>query len=340
MKQKLLLNALILLASIFSVQNAVAQGQDIVKDSTGLLGDNFCLEGALTLFKQASSLEAFEEALNREGNNINNLDLNEDGEIDYVRVVDNMEGNLHAIALQVPFSKSESQDIAVIAIEKTGDEQAVLQIIGDETLYGEDYFVEPFDEGASGGNGGPSADLEFRRVVVNVWLWPSVRFIYRPGYRVWVSPFGWGVYPRWWRPWRPRPWRVFYPRTVVYRPRYHVVRTPRVVRAHRVYTPRRTTSRVVVAKSTTRVRTTARGTTVTKTSTPRRTTVTKTSTTVGKKNNGTVGARKKTTTVSKTNRGKTTTTRKRTTTTKAKKKGNTVTRSRTKTTKTRKRKKN
>lgn len=329
MKQNLLLNALILFAFIFSAQSIAAQNDDISQDSTGLLGDNFSLEGALTLFKQAASLEAFEEALNKEDNNVNNLDLNEDGEIDYVRVVDNMEGDLHAIALQVPISSSESQDIAVIAIEKTGDEQAILQIIGDETLYGEDYFVEPFDEGASGGNGGPSADLEFRRIVVNVWLWPSVRFIYRPGYSVWVSPFRWGVYPRWWRPWRPSPWRVFYPRTVVYRPRYHVVRTPRVVRAHRVYTPRRTTSRVVVARSTTRVRTT-----------PRRTTVTRTTTTVGKKRNGTVGAKKKTTTVSKTKRGKTTTTRKRTTTTKARKKGNTVTRSRTKTSKTRKRRKN
>ena len=329
MKQNLLLNALILFAFIFSAQSIAAQNDDISQDSTGLLGDNFSLEGALTLFKQAPSLEAFEEALNKEDNNVNNLDLNEDGEIDYVRVVDNMEGDLHAIALQVPISSSESQDIAVIAIEKTGNEQAVLQIIGDETLYGEDYFVEPFDEGASGGNGGPNADLEFRRIVVNVWLWPSVRYIYRPGYRVWVSPFRWGVYPRWWRPWRPSPWRVFYPRTVVYRPRYHVVRTPRVVRAHRVYTPRRTTSRVVVARSTTRVRTT-----------PRRTTVTRTTTTVGKKRNGTVGAKKKTTTVSKTKRGKTTTTRKRTTTTKARKKGNTVTRSRTKTTKTRKRRKN
>lgn len=329
MKQNLLLNALILFAFIFSAQSIAAQNDDISQDSTGLLGDNFSLEGALTLFKQAASLEAFEEALNKEDNNVNNLDLNEDGEIDYVRVVDNMEGDLHAIALQVPISSSESQDIAVIAIEKTGDEQAILQIIGDETLYGEDYFVEPLDEGASGGNGGPSADLEFRRIVVNVWLWPSVRFIYRPGYSVWVSPFRWGVYPRWWRPWRPSPWRVFYPRTVVYRPRYHVVRTPRVVRAHRVYTPRRTTSRVVVARSTTRVRTT-----------PRRTTVTRTTTTVGKKRNGTVGAKKKTTTVSKTKRGKTTTTRKRTTTTKARKKGNTVTRSRTKTSKTRKRRKN
>ncbi len=229
------------------------QAQDNSATETGYPGDHFSLEGALDLFEKAKSPEDFEKLLNTEDNNVNNLDLNEDGDIDYIRVVDNMEGDVHAIVLQVPVSKTESQDIAVIEIEKTGKESAILQIIGDETIYGEQKIVEPFEEAANGGKGGPSVNMATVKRVVIVWHWPCVRFIYAPGYRVWRSPWYWGYYPGWWRPWRPRPWRSFYNTTLVFRPRFRVVSTHRVVKAHRVYTPKRKTSKVVHTRTTTRV---------------------------------------------------------------------------------------
>lgn len=223
------------------------------EDSTGLPGDHFSLEGALDLFKKAASPEDFEKRLNTESNYVNNLDLNEDGEIDYIRVIDHRDGDLHAIVLQVPVSAEESQDVAVIEIEKQGPEEAILQIVGDEDLYGESRIVEPFEEEVQRGGRGPSADMKIYRLVVNVWAWPTVRFVYRPSYVVWVSPFRWGYYPNWWRPWRPRPWRAFSVRHVHYRTSYHVVRTHRVVRAHKIYTPRRKSSTIVRTRTTTRV---------------------------------------------------------------------------------------
>ena len=226
----------------------------ITTDSTGLPGDHFSLEGALELFKKANSLEAFEKALNTESNHVNNLDLNEDGDIDYIRVIDNMEDDVHAIVLQVPVSKEESQDIAVIEIEKQGDEEAILQIIGDADIYGEEVIAEPFEEeSAKGSKGGMSVDMGINRIIVNVWFWPSVRFVYAPGYRPWRSPWYWGYYPKYWRPWRPLSWHRYHVHVKVYRPRYRVVTTHRVVRAHRVYTPRRTHSKVVHTRTTTRV---------------------------------------------------------------------------------------
>src|SRR5689334_25152032 len=93
-------------------------------DSTGLPGDNFSLQGALEMFKKASSPEEFEKLINEKDNGVNNLDLNEDGETDYIRVIDKSEKDAHAFILQVPVSTSESQDIAVIELEKTGDETA------------------------------------------------------------------------------------------------------------------------------------------------------------------------------------------------------------------------
>ena len=225
-------------------------------DSTGLAGDHFSLEGALELFKKAKSPEAFEKLLNQEDQSINNLDLNEDNQVDYIRVIDHMKDNVHALVLQVPLNENESQDIAVIEIEKTGRESAILQIIGDPDVYGEEIIVEPFEEEGQGGKGGPDIEeMRVARVVVNVWFWPSVRFVFAPGYRVWVSPWRWARYPTWYRPWRPLAWRVYQPRTVVYRSRFHVVSTHRVVRAHRIYTPVRIYSPTVKSRTTRVVKT-------------------------------------------------------------------------------------
>ena len=136
-----------LLGLLFMVDKVNAQQKSEVDfaDSTGLPGDNFSLQAALATFKTSTSLEDFEKKLNSKDNEVNNIDLNGDGKIDYIRVVDYVKDNAHAIVLQVPVSKTESQDIAVIELEKDGDKSAFLQIIGDEDIYGESTTVEPVD---------------------------------------------------------------------------------------------------------------------------------------------------------------------------------------------------
>jgi hypothetical protein len=217
-------------------------------DSTGLPGDNFSLSGAIEMLKEAKNLENFEKLINTESNYVNNLDLNEDGETDYVKVIDNTDGDVHAIVLQVPVSKRESQDIAVIEIEKTGDKEAILQIIGDEDIYGENIIVEPFEEEGQGNKGGHN--MMPVRLVVNVWGWSSIKVVYRPAYVPYVSPFYWKYYPKWWTPWRPHPWKWHYTRRSHFRTHHHVIHTHRVVRAHKVYTPVRVVSPVVKTKNT------------------------------------------------------------------------------------------
>lgn len=231
----------IILSLVIGAYSLPSQAQDITApDSTGLLGDGLDLTAVLDLFKDAESLEQFEEDLNKEKTGINNLDLNEDGETDYIRVEDQMDGDVHAIILQVAVNTSESQDIAAIEIEKTGAEEASLQIVGDEEIYGEDYIVEPLDNSAE-----KSPNPLMSRVIVNVWLWPSVRFIYTPGYKRWVSPWRWAVYPKWWKPWRPVRWGIYHRRHVVFHRSYRVVRVHRCARAHAVYRSHRRTSAVV-----------------------------------------------------------------------------------------------
>ncbi len=218
-------------------------------EPTDMPGDNFSLEGALSLFQKSNSPEHFEELLNKKDNNVNNLDLDDDGYIDYIRVIDNKEKNAHALVLQVPISKKEQQDIAVIVIEKTSDKYAELQIIGDEDIIGEELVVEPLDiEGTNDSRGGPNDSYQLNRIVVNVWLWPSVRYIYTPTYRPYISPWHWGYYPRGWKTWRPLSWGIFSSKTAHFRVGVRIAPVVRVKTARAIYRPRRTTSVTVVKR--------------------------------------------------------------------------------------------
>ncbi len=227
--------------------NSVSAQQPEI-DSTGHPGDNFSLQGALEMFRKSGTPEEFEKLINSENNNVNNLDLNGDGESDYIRVIDKSDKDLHALVLQVPVSETESQDIAVIEIEKTGESSAVLQIIGDEEIYGEQIIAEPVEKGGDQAyyqynyeknQHGPLTNFDelSYRMIVNVWLWPSVRFMYAPAYRPWISPWRWRHYPAWWRPWRPLAWHSWQPRHAIYHRHFVFVNTHRVVRAHSFYRP-------------------------------------------------------------------------------------------------------
>ncbi len=248
------LKQLLLIFICFAATTVTATAQT---DSTGLPGDNFSLQGALEMFKQASSIEEFEKLINQSDKNVNNLDLDGDGDVDYIKVISKADKDVHAFILQVAVSATENQDIAVIELEKTGDTMAMLQIIGDDEIYGQQTIVEPSDEGdeemadADYTPGGPSADFyKPVRVIVNVFYWPSVRFVFRPAYVPWVSPWKWRHYPGWWKPWRPVSWHVFHPRRMHYSNHCAIVRTHRVVKAHRIYKPYRASSVTVRTKTT------------------------------------------------------------------------------------------
>ncbi|MFT3823874.1 MAG: hypothetical protein QM731_08130 [Chitinophagaceae bacterium] len=243
----------VLLCSALAISSLSVQAQDeSSQDSTGLPGDNFSLAGALELFKKAASPEQFEKLLNSEDNKVNNLDLNGDGQIDYIRVIDKKENDVHVLVLQAVVSDKENQDIAVIELEKTGNENAVLQIVGDEDIFGEETIVEPDGENSSAmlesadylAAHGPNSTIENTTtgIIVNVWAWPCVRFVYAPAYTVWASPFTWIHRPIWWRPWRPLAWHVYHPFRVRYRATYVVAPVHRVTVARTIYRPVRVTS--------------------------------------------------------------------------------------------------
>ena len=80
---------------------ALSFSSNAQQDSTGMPGDNFSLQGALEMFKQSGSPEEFEKLINTEDKNVNNLDLNGDGDIDYIKVIDKSANDVHAFILQI-----------------------------------------------------------------------------------------------------------------------------------------------------------------------------------------------------------------------------------------------
>ncbi len=224
------------IGALFWCLPSIAQNED----SLGVIGDNLDLYAVLDAFKDAESVEAFEKTINDPDNKINNLDLDEDDQVDYISVYDEGEGDAHAIILRVAMSETEDQDVAVIELEKSDDNEATIQIVGDEEIYGEDYIVEP-----------KTADAVTERlmipqgIIVNVWGWRGVRFVFAPGYVRWRSPWRWNHHPNYWKPWRPYRWRTYHGFHHHHRAHFHVVKVRRCGRAHGFYkTNRRTCVRI------------------------------------------------------------------------------------------------
>ena len=178
----------------------------------GLPGDNLNLYAVLDVFQKSKTLEEFERAINSKDRNINNLDLNNDNLIDYIRVVSYRNDDSYSIVLRVAINASEDQDVAVIGVNKNRYGKIVVQIIGDEELYGEDYIVEPNSENTFGtlnpgyaGNERVFSDTYWNGVFY-VNDWPIVIYLFSPSFVAYISPWHWGYYPYYWRPWSP----IFY----------------------------------------------------------------------------------------------------------------------------------
>lgn len=217
---------------------------------TGYEGDNFSLEGALDLFKNSYSLDQFERKLNTEANWVNNLDLNYDGRADYIRVEHISQGDFHAVVLQALVGSRDIQDVAVIEIEKVSRRDAILQIIGDEDLFGEEVIVEAFDRNTMlSGNGNYYSNSRYGGNYVNVYNWAPVQFIFSRNYVRYVSPYNYNYYPTWWNPWSRCGFDVFRPRVRHYSSFYRPVRVHRVRNVHQFYKPHRAYSNRVLSHS-------------------------------------------------------------------------------------------
>ncbi len=216
MKNKFL-PIVILLASLFSMTVFSQSKSEPV--SLGLPGDNLDLYAVMEIFQKSKTIEDFEKTLNAEKSGVNNLDLDDNKKVDFIKVITNKDGDSFTFILQVPVSKTENQDVAVILVSKDKSGQASIQIVGDEDLYGKNYIVEPkgtasagtANPGYSGGNSETmNLPAQSTTTTVVVQSPPIVQYVYSPAYVPYYPPYYYGYYPPYYHPIVPIAFGIFW----------------------------------------------------------------------------------------------------------------------------------
>ena len=180
MKTKLI--HLSLLASL-TIGSLFAQEKTTVTAKNSDISDNLDLRAVATVFGDAKDLEDFERRLNDPKTQISNLDLNNDNYVDYLRVIETVEGNVHLVVVQAVLEKDVFQDVATIEVERDSNNRVQVQIVGDVYMYGTNYIYEPV--------------YVHTPVIYNTFLVGN----YRPYYSSWY----WGYYPSYYSYWNPFP---------------------------------------------------------------------------------------------------------------------------------------
>jgi len=193
--------ASLIIVFFFGIFGLMAQDVTIVKAMSNDISNNLDLEAVASIFGDANDLEDFEKLLNDPDLQISNLDLNLDGYVDYLRVIEVSEGNTHLIAIQAVLGDDLFQDVATIEVERDHNGKTYVQVVGDVYMYGPDYIIEP--------------------VYIRIPVFFS--FFWRPYYRPYCSPYYWGYYPSYYSYWHPY-------HTHIYRSHVHVH-----VNVHHIY---------------------------------------------------------------------------------------------------------
>lgn len=163
--------------------SAWAQDVTTVNAASAEISDNLDLRAVASIFGDAANLEDFERKLNDPDLQISNLDLNDDNRVDYLRVIESVEGNTHLIVLQSVLGQDVYQDVATIEVERDRNNNVQIQVVGDVYMYGPNYIYEP---------------VYVTRPVIfsNFWM---------AHYRPYCSTWYWGYYPTYYYAWNPYP---------------------------------------------------------------------------------------------------------------------------------------
>lgn len=139
------------------------------------------LQAVAGAFAQSSSVREFERLLNNASYILTNLDLNRDGYVDYLRVLETVEGRAHVFLIQAVLAPDIYQDVATLVAEMTSPVNAYVQVIGAGYLYGPNYIIQP--------------------VFIST---PAIyAHLLRNAYVPWRSPWYWGNFPTYYK--RPKP---------------------------------------------------------------------------------------------------------------------------------------
>ncbi|MFT5885346.1 MAG: hypothetical protein ACI9IP_001806 [Arcticibacterium sp.] len=147
------------------------------------ISDNLDLQAVASIFGNSSSLEDFERRLNDPQLKISNLDLNQDGYVDYLRIIETVERGTHLVTIQAALGNDLFQDVATIDVERDQFNKPYVQFIGHPYFYGPRYIIEP---------------VYYRTPYILNSFWS-------PNYKAYYSPYYYNYYPRYYSYWRPIP---------------------------------------------------------------------------------------------------------------------------------------
>jgi hypothetical protein len=179
-KTKLFLSSLL---SLLFASSLVAQDRTTVNATSSEISDNLDLRAVASIFGDSKNLEDFENRLNDPKTQISNLDLNGDNQVDYLRVIESVEGRTHLIVVQSVLGKDTFQDVATIEVERDSNNRVQVQVVGDVYMYGTNYIYEP---------------VYVSTPIIYNYFWT-------PSYRPYCSNWYWDYYPSYYTYWNPCP---------------------------------------------------------------------------------------------------------------------------------------
>lgn len=171
------------IVTLFFIPTINSQNRTTVIASSSEISDNLDLIAVASIFGDSKNLEDFEYRLNNPNYKISNLDLNDDSQVDYLRVIESIEGNTHLIVIQAILERNVFQDVATIEVEKDRYNRMHIQVVGNVYLYGNNYIYEPVYDHSP---------------ILFSYFWA-------PNYRIYHSRWNWRYYPRFYYYWRPFP---------------------------------------------------------------------------------------------------------------------------------------
>ncbi len=119
----------------------VNQSPNVVVTPTATnLGDNLDLQALGELVRSSTTAQEVENKLNTTGS-INNLDLDGDGNVDYIKVTEYGNGDTKGFSFTVDLPNGEKQELATIDIQKNAN-GAAMNIQGNQQVYGNGAYYQ------------------------------------------------------------------------------------------------------------------------------------------------------------------------------------------------------
>jgi hypothetical protein len=196
----ILLVATLTIVSCKENNNGYDQSQVVVNDyqpstvsvtpEVANLGDNLNLQALGELVKNSTTAQDIEDKLNTTGS-INNLDLNNDGSVDYIKVTEYGDANKKGFSFTVDIAEGQTQEIATIEVAK-GSNDAQINIQGNQQLYGNNNYYQS------------------RYSLTDMLI---LSYLFRP-HPYYHSPYYYGHYPNYYRSYRSTPYNSYRNRMV------------------------------------------------------------------------------------------------------------------------------